>query len=90
MILKIPWFINPCRKCIVSSCCTSVCNLYTKRVNQTQQFSRVLSWGFTPIEILIDVYKDKDWFLLCIMIFSYIGVIIQVINVVVLIQSQGG
>lgn len=82
MILKMPWFINPCRKCIVRACCSSVCNLYGKRVNQTHQVSSVLSIVFSPIEFLIHLYKDKKWFLFCMMIIGYIGLILQLFHIV--------
>ena len=78
MILKMPWCINPCRKCIVRAMCTMVCPLYGKRVNQTQQFSKVLTWALIPFNFPIELYKDKDWWLFGIIAFSYIACSIEV------------
>jgi hypothetical protein len=78
--------LNPCRKCIVRACCTILCEPYTKWKTRADRMITVIT---TPFRFLIDLYKDKDWVLFGIMVFCYVSVVLQAVNIIVVIVREG-
>jgi len=78
--------LSPCRKCIVRACCSVGCELQVKYVRRKDL---ILIPVIAPFKFLIDMWKDKEWVLFTIMVFSYIGIVAQVISIVLLFVRSG-
>jgi len=66
----------PCRKCIVKSCCTEACDDYEK-------INKIVSKITFPFNMLIELYRVKDWGLLvatCLFCGSFITVSVGLVK----------
>ena len=78
--------LSPCRKCIIRACCSIACE---PGIKYARRKDLILTPVIAPFQFLIDMWKDKEWFLFGLMVCSYMGIAAQVINIVFLFIRSG-